>query len=127
MAVAVDPMVVEREAALQSTEEIAAYLQDALGQKLVAYMTGLKDPKMVGQWARGSKPRGMAEIRLRHAYQAARLLNNAYGPETTKAWLVGSNTLLDGEAPAWVLRHAQTLDDLRFVVPAARSFAGAEI
>ena len=39
--------------------------------------------------------------------------------------LVGTNSRLDDEAPAWVLRHARVPDDLRGVVPAARSFAGS--
>ncbi len=30
---------------------LAGYLQEILGQKLVAHMTSVRDPKGVGQWA----------------------------------------------------------------------------
>ena len=124
MAVAVDLEQIEREASLLSSAELAAYLQAQVGQSLTAYMAGLTDRKVVGRWARGQKPRDRAVMRLRSAYQVVRLLAEAYGVETAKAWLFGSNSRLDGEAPAWVIRHARSPDDLRLVVPVARTFAG---
>jgi hypothetical protein len=39
------------------------------------------------------------------------------------SWFFGSNHLLDDEEPACVLRHARAPDDVRSIVPAARSFA----
>jgi hypothetical protein len=123
---ALDPAVVEREATVTDIAKIAAFLQDALGQKVTAYLSGLRDPKIVGRWVRGQvAPRDIVKMRLRSGYQAARMLAEAYGPETTKAWFFGCNTRLDDEAPASVLRRARTPDDLRHVVPAARAFAGA--
>ncbi len=125
VAEAINPVEVEREAITSGTDRIATYLQEMLGQKIVAYLAGLTDPKMVGAWARGeSKPRSAAMFRLRYAYQAARLLTHAYGNETAQAWFFGSNHLLDDEAPAYVLRYAKTPDDLRLIVPAARAFVG---
>jgi hypothetical protein len=59
---------------------------------------------------------------LREGYQAARLLVSAYGDETAKAWFFGSNTRLDDQAPAYVLRHAKSWDEQRLIVPAARAF-----
>ena len=116
----------EREAITFGTDRLAGYLQEALGRKVVAYLAGLKDPKMVGAWARGSvKPRDTVALRLRYAYQPARILVNAYGDETAKAWFFGTNHMLDDEAPAYVLRHARTPDEIRLVVPAARSFVGS--
>ena len=123
---ALDPAGVEREATVTDIAKIAAFLQDALGQKVTAYLSGLRDPKIVGRWVRGQvDPRDMVKMRLRSGYQAARMLVEAYGAETTKAWFFGCNTRLDDEAPASVLRRARTPDDLRRVVPAARAFAGA--
>lgn len=121
-----DPERVEREAVVGEAGELARYLQEQLGQRLTAYLAGLRDPKVVGRWiARDQSPRDASAMRLRAAFQAARMIVDAYGASTAKAWFVGSNTGLDDEAPAWVLRHAASPDDLRFVVPTARAFAGA--
>ena len=126
MPLMLDPAVIEREATVTGIAEIAAFLQDALGQKVTAYLSGLRDAKIVGRWVRGqADPRDLVKMRLRAGYQAARLIVEAYGPETAKAWFFGCNTRLDDEAPASVLRRARTPDDLRHVVPAARAFAGA--
>jgi hypothetical protein len=121
----VDPKVIEREAVLVGNRELAAYLQAQLGQKLTAYLAGLSDSKIVGRWASGkSVPRDAARLRLQTAFYATRLLVEAYGADTAKAWMVGVNEGLDDEAPAWVLRHAEIPDAVRAVVPLAKEFAG---
>ena len=126
MAATAEPEMIEREAVMATSAELAAYLQGELGQQLTAYLTGLRDAKMVGRWAGGkSAPREAANLRLRYAFRIARMLIDAYGADTAKAWLVGANTRLDDEAPASVLRHAQSPEDLRRLVPAARAFVGA--
>jgi hypothetical protein len=125
MSLTLDPAAVQREATTQSAGEIVRYLQKTLGPQIVAYLSGLKDTKMVGLWAKGAKPRDVAGMRLRYAYQAARLLDNAYERETARAWFFGTNTRLNDEAPAYVLRYAKTPEDVRFIVPAARAFVGA--
>jgi hypothetical protein len=53
------------------------------------------------------------------------MLVDAYGANTARAWFLGSNSRLDDEAPAWLLRHAGEPGDVRFLVPAARAFAGS--
>lgn len=121
----VNPTAIAREATTRSVSEIARYLQETLGQQVVAYVCGLKDPKMVGQWASGkTAPRSTASLRLRQAYEAVRLITDAYGSDTARAWLFGSNTRLDDEAPAYLLRYARTFDGMRSIVPAARAFVG---
>lgn len=116
---------VELESSTFDIRDIARYLQGQLGQKMVAYLAGVSDAKMVGRWASGKHhPRPDVVMRLRSAYEVTRLLSEAYNAETAKAWLMGSNSRLDGEAPAYLLRHAQSVEDIRFVVPAARAFAG---
>ncbi len=113
----------EREAILSEISRIARYLQEHLGQRVTAYLSGIKDAKMVGQWARGKRrPREPSAFRLRQAYPAARLLIETFGNETAKAWFFGTNMRLDDEAPAYVLRYGETPDDFRFVLPAARAF-----
>jgi hypothetical protein len=117
---------IEREAATTKLPKIAEYLQDTLGQKLTAYVAGLVDPKAVGSWIRGENdPRTPSDMRLRYAYQVVRMLVEAYDAETAKAWLFGTNTRLNDEAPAYLLRNAQKVDDLRSLVPTARAFAGS--
>lgn len=122
-----DPQVVEREAVQAEIAAIARYLQDTLGQKITAYLSGLTDAKVVGKWARGeAKPKGFAETRLRHAYQVAKLIVDAYDANTARAWLFGCNTRLGDRAPAMVLRNADSPDGLASVVPTARAFAAME-
>ena len=115
----------ERQAKTAPAQEIAFYLQEHLGQKITAYLSGLKDPKIVGQWAKGrGKPRDLARFRMACAYEAALMLVSAYGDETARSWFFGTNTRLDDEAPAARLRHVKDPQDLRYIVPAARAFVG---
>jgi hypothetical protein len=126
----IDPLSPEQvsdEAALLPIQDIVAYLQEHLGQRMTAYISGVKDPKMVARWiSRQNLPRDEAQIRLREGYQATRLVVDAYGNETAKAWLFGSNAELGSQAPAYMLRQARSWEDLRSIVPAARAFARAE-
>ena len=127
MAEPLSPEQVSDEAALLPIQEIIAYLQAHLGQRMTAYISGVKDPKMVARWiARQNLPRDESQMRLREGYQAARLLIDAYGEETAKAWLSGSNAELGCQAPAYMLRQARNWEDMREIVPAARAFARAE-
>lgn len=117
---------IDREAATTPIPEIVAFLQENLGQKFTAYMSGLNDPKEVGAWIKGKvTPRSPANMRLRYAYRVVRMILEAYSGDTAKAWLFGTNTRLKDEAPAYLLRHAQTVEDVRDIVPAARAFAGS--
>ena len=120
-----NPIAVSDEATRLDVAEIATYLQLQLGQKLTAYLAGVTDPKMVGRWAAGkARPRDEREMRLRDAFKATKMLVAAFGATTAKAWWVGSNTRLDDRAPAAIVRHASDPEALRYVVPAARAFAG---
>jgi hypothetical protein len=122
----VDPQGIEEEAVSLPVESVAGYLQETLGQQQTAYLAGLRDAKMVGRWARSeARPRQSAEMRMRDAYQAVRLISEAYGARTASAWLFGCNSRLGDVAPAYLLRHASTPDDLLALVPTARGFAGA--
>jgi len=115
---------VSADAARLPIHQIAAYLQEHLGQRMTAYVSGVRDAKMVSHWiARRNVPRDHAQLRLREAYQAARLLVDAYGDETAKAWFTGSNAKLGDRAPAYVLRSAHVWEELRDVLPLARAFA----
>ena len=127
MARLLDLAVVERESSTASIAEIARFLADHLGQQATAYIAGVKGAAQVAKWIDGeTPPKGqITRLRLRDAYRATRLIVSAYDDATAEAWFFGSNSRLDDEAPAWVLRHARSLDDLRMVVPAAKAFARA--
>ncbi len=112
----------ERQRAL-SLPEVARYLQEHLGQKLTAFLTGVSDPKTVGRWAAGKvQPPFTREVRLRSAHDAARLIVDQIGDETARAWFLGTSSFLDYTAPAVVLHEAETPEECRHIVPAAISF-----
>jgi hypothetical protein len=121
----VDPDAIAHETITLPLADLARYLQRALGQQVVAYVCGLRDPKMVGQWASGRvSPRPPADLRLRQVYEAVRLIAEAYDIATARASLFGTNTRFDNEAPAYLVRYATTFDAMRAIVPTARAFAG---
>jgi hypothetical protein len=100
-------------------DEIVGFLQDTLGQRLVAHLAGVTDPKAVGRWARGERePRAEADQRLRLAYQVFHLLQSRESQHTVRAWFVGLNPQLDDEAPAEAIRAGR----LRDVWAAAKSY-----
>lgn len=115
---------IERDAVRRDTPVIARYLQDNLGQKITAYLSGVNDVKLVGKWASGkSEPRDLTKLRLRTAYQVARLIITAYGADTAKAWFFGTNSRLGDQAPARLLRQAESLDKIPNIVPVAKAFS----
>ncbi len=100
-------------------KDIARFLQEALGQKLVAYMSDVSDPKQVGRWAQGTQvPRDEAERRLRAAFQMFHLLQADDSPHVVRAWFVGMNPQLNDESPAEVIREGR----LKEALAAARAF-----
>jgi hypothetical protein len=103
----------------EQTAVIAGNLQSELGQRLVAYVTGTRTPKVVGRWAQGVEPRDDARQRLRDLYRTVLILEEAYTPDTVRAWLEGSNPDLDNQAPVEILR---TGDQAPRVFEAAASF-----
>lgn len=84
--------------------QMAAELQDLFGQRIVAFMTGIADPKAVGRWSRGERmPRNDAEQRLRDAYQIVTFLTLADSRETARAWFIGMNPHFSDRAPFAIL------------------------
>ena len=97
---------------------LARYLQDVLGQPLVALIAGVRDPKLIGKWAKGEcSAEPEAEQRLRHAFEVTQLLLQRESSDTIRAWFVGMNPELDDHAPALALA-----DDPESVLLAARTF-----
>lgn len=99
--------------------DVARFLQETLGQKLVAYMTNVSDAKTVGKWAKGENvPRAEVQNQLRAAFQVFHLLQSEENPHTVRAWFVGMNPQLDDESPADAIREGKLKD----VVVAARAY-----
>ena len=116
------------EAATLSIREIAAYLQETLGQRITAAIAGLGDTRQVGRYARedGPQPHPAAERRLREGYKIVRMLVDTYDDKTARAWLFGTNTRLDDQAPIEVLGAAAESAEFTAVVRAARQVAAFE-
>lgn len=116
------------EATIRSIREIAAYVQDAVGQRVAAAMAGLSDAKQIGRYARadGPDPHATTERRLREGYKVVRILVDAYDGKTARAWLFGTNALLDDRAPIDLLGAATDTADFAAVVRAARQIASFE-
>jgi len=108
--------------------EIAAYLQEQLGQRMAAFLAGLSDVKQIGRYTRegGPEPRDAVSLRLRQGYKIVRMISEAYDANTTKAWLFGTNTRLDDEAPIQLMRSAETPEQFTAIVRAARQLASFE-
>ena len=115
----------ERDATVLAPSDIAAYLQEQLGQRMAAHLVGLSDTRQVGRYAReyGPVPSETTERRLREAYKVVRMIAEAYDAKTAKAWLFGTNSRLDDEAPIELLGQATETAQLAAVVRAARQFA----
>ncbi len=115
----------ERDGNMLSVAQIAAYLQQHLGQRMTAYLAGLSDANLIGRYTRADvpDPSPATECRLRDGYKAVRMIVETYDAKTAEAWLFGTNSPLDDEAPIDVLRHAADTGSLTAVVRAARHFA----
>ncbi len=119
---------IEEIAAEARGKDIAAvicYLKRELEEKLVAYMAGLKkkDINKLDAWSIGSGgPDELREARLRTAYHVVKLLSSYYRSASVYAWLMGTNSFLDGKAPAYALRHGKLEKDFESAVNAAKSF-----
>lgn len=112
------------EAATSPIGEIAQYLQDTVGQRVAAAIAGLSDAKQIGRYARGeASPHATTDRRLREGYKVVRMLVDAYDATTAKAWLFGTNTRLDDQAPVEVLGAATQSADFAMTVQAARQVA----
>jgi hypothetical protein len=111
-----------------SIAEIAGYLQDRLGQRIAAHLAGLRDAKQVGRYRRedGPAPNQRTELRLRESYKVVRMIVEAFDEKTAKAWLFGTNTRLDDEAPIDVLRSATEPTQFAEVRGAARQLVSFE-
>jgi len=118
----------DRDATTLSVADVAGYLQDRLGQRIAAHLVGLRDAKQIGRYRRedGPEPNQRTELRLREGYKVVRMIVEAFDEKTAKAWLFGTNTRLDDEAPIDVLRAAIEPRQFAGVRAAARQLVSFE-
>lgn len=86
---------------------LADRLQDTLGQQITAYAVGLKDPRIIGKYARKAvkKPAEPTTDRLRRLYVITQILLTCETPETVRAWMIGANPLLEDRPPIQLLHE----------------------
>lgn len=104
---------VHRLAVSEEIATVAQSLQETLGQRLVAFAVGIKDPKAIGKYATGRHPRADTEARLRDLYRITRLLLSEETPATTRAWMIGANPQLEDVAPIEALHERRTAAVMR--------------
>lgn len=99
--------------------QIAQYLSENLGPKLVAHMVG-KSPQTIARWADGTQkpPQPDVERRLRGAFQIVQLLIETDSRHVVRAWFIGMNPQLEDRSPAEVIADG----DVRAAMAAARAF-----
>lgn len=108
-----------RQTVESSPADMARFLQETLGQKLVAYIANVSAPRTVSRWmANERKPGRESEERLSAAFYIFRLLGEVESSHVIRAWFAGLNPLLDDMAPATLIREGRT----REAVAAAKAF-----
>ncbi len=110
-----------RASVVNPLDEIARKVQNVLTRRLTAYIAGVKSGKTVTRWATGdvSKIRHESNVRLRTAYEIVQLFEQmGESKETTLAWFLGLNPILDDVPPAEAIHEGQLQDSLN----AARAF-----
>lgn len=102
--------------------EMADQLQQLVGQRLVAYVTGSRSSKTVARWANGDNaPQQQGQDKLRALYRTMLILDTEESDETIRAWMTSANPYLGDEVPVDVLRAG---DPVR-VYRAAQAFIDA--
>lgn len=115
------------DATVRPVAEIVHYLQEQVGPRIAAGIAGLAEAEQIASYARGTaSPPATAERRLRAGYESVRMLVDAYGEQTARAWLFGTNVRLDDQAPIDVLGAARETSEFEAVMEAARESAGFE-
>lgn len=112
------PQAGHRKAVEPGISEITGYLQEILGQKLIAHVADVSDPSAVAMWAAGQIPQAEHDKRLRCADETVQLLVTRESPDTVRAWFLGLNPQLDDQSPAQSIREG----GFRDVLMAAKAF-----
>lgn len=110
----------------QPIDQVAAELRGLLGAKLVAYITGVSATRVVRGWAEGNRhPSPSAEVKLRHAFRIARMIERSEGEAIVATWFQGMNPHLGDRSPARMLHENDFEATAPKVLAAASAFVGA--
>ena len=110
-----------RKAMNADLKTMASTLVDVMGRAIVAGIVGIRNPKTISRWASGevtSVRDRYSEERLIAAYQVTSLLQEHYGKDTIRSFMLGMNPVLNDESPAIALREG----DFKGAINAARNF-----
>ena len=100
-------------------KDIARYLQETLGQKLVAYMAGVADPKRVGRWAKARKHHGPTpNAGSERPSRSSTCSSPRTARMSARAWFIGMNPQLGDDSPAEAIHDGR----LKEALAAARAF-----
>lgn len=91
-------------------DEIRDHLEDSIGKKLTSYIVGF------------DKKGNDYKTKLACAFRIVSMFEYAYDKETAKSWLLGKNSRLDDNSPAYTIRNGTKLDEYQQVIIAATVF-----
>lgn len=99
------------------------YLKKHLGRLLTAQIINVH-PKTLDKYQKqGASPEGeLTKILLRESFKITKVIVEKYDGETARAWLQGTNFLLNEESPADVLHNATSAAECRLVFITALAF-----
>ena len=94
-------------AARLGIREVVRQLNNHLGTTLVAALAGVRDRGLPSKWAKpdGPEPRDSAQTRLFKAHSLFFTLAQAESESVARAWMIGSNPLLEDDTPITALRE----------------------
>lgn len=105
----------------RSMAEIVTELVEKIGAPTVALIAGVQETRAVQQWM-GSREPQRGDV-LRFALQLALMIEHRADVETVRRWFLGSNPMLGGASPAYMLRD-RPLNEIQIeILRAARVFA----
>ena len=111
-----------REALRLPLATVVGKLVEIVGRKLIAYIGGVKDIRVVDRWIGGGEIYGDAEARLRFAFQVVRTLSEKNSPAVVQAWLTGVNPELGDRVLLRLLRENGIDAVAPAILRAARAF-----
>jgi hypothetical protein len=91
-------------------DEIRDHLEDSIGKKLTSYIVGF------------DKKGNDYKTKLACAFRVVSMLEYAFDKETAKSWLLGKNSRLQDQSPAYAIRNGVGIDDYHPVIVAAMAF-----
>lgn len=101
-------------------EEVVRELSNTLTDGIIGYIADVTD-RTVRSWVNGKhNVRRADSTKLRVALAAVRALLLSDKPKVVLRWFANENSVLDGDAPADVLREGRSYD---WVIRAAASYA----